>query len=246
MLIINPYIFKQFPEITFGFSTKWGLGKKPPYYFNMSYTVRDNKQSVTENRTSFFNEIGLESEAVAFQKQIHGDGITVVIKGGNCGESDAMVTGKKDIGIAISTADCCAIFIYDPVMEVITGVHSGWRGTAKKILSKVLNFLSDNYDSKPEDLICYLGPSIQQQNYEVGSDVAEQFESTYIKKSAGEYFLDIPQINYDILLNYGVSKHNIQVSQLCSYGYSELLHSYRRDGEKSGRALGVIAMKGKQ
>ena len=41
-------------------------------------------------------------------------------------------------------------------------------------------------------------------------------------------------------------KHNIQVSKLCSYEYSNLLHSYRREGEKSGRAIGVIALKGNQ
>jgi len=46
-----------------------------------------------------------------------------------------------------------------------------------------------------------------------------------------------------MLISEGVKEKNIQVSKLCSYEYANLLHSYRRDGIKSGRALGVIAIK---
>jgi len=68
MLIINPYIFKQFPEITFGFSTKVGLQRKKPYYFNMSYSVGDDPKNITENRESFFNKLGLNTKSVAYQR----------------------------------------------------------------------------------------------------------------------------------------------------------------------------------
>jgi len=244
MLIINPYIFKRFPEITFGFNTKVGLKRKKPYYFNMSSSVGDNPQIITENREKFLNELEVNSESVAYQKQVHGDKISFVNSGGVCGESDAMITDKNNIGLAISSADCCVVFIYDPVNKVIAGVHSGWRGTSKAILEKVLQTLSNEFDSAPGDLICYLSPSITEKNYEVGVEVAEQFDLNYLKQINGKYLLDIPKINEDILLNYGVNPHNIQVSNLCSYEYSSILHSYRRDGKKSGRALGIIAMRG--
>lgn len=243
MLIINPYIFKRFPEITFGFSTRVGLQRKKPYYFNMSYNVGDDSQIVTENREKFFNKLGLNMESVAYQKQVHGDKISFVKSGGACGESDAMITKKNNLGLAVSSADCCVVFIYDPVNKVIAGVHSGWRGTGKVILLKVLQTLSNEFDSAPGDLICYLSPSISETNYEVDVEVAEQFDLNYLKQKNGKYHLDIPKINEEILLNYGVIPHNIQVSNLCSYEYSSILHSYRRDGKKSGRALGVIAMR---
>lgn len=244
MLIINPYIFKQFPEITFGFSTKVGLQRKKPYYFNMSYTVGDNQQKVNENRSAFFKQLGLNAESVAYQKQVHGDYISFVEEGGECGKSDAIISTSKNLGLAISTADCCVIFIYDPVNKVIAGVHAGWRGTSREILLKVLQILSNEFDSAPGDLICYLSPSISDTNYEVGVEVAEQFDLDYLKQKNGKYLLDIPRINKDILLNYGVMPHKFQVSNLCSCEYSSILHSYRRDGKKSGRALGVIAMRG--
>ena len=96
MLIINPYIFKRFPEITFDFSTMVGLKRKKPYYFNMSSSVGDNPQIITENREKFFNELEVNSESVAYQKQVHGNKISFVKAGGACGTSDAMITDKNN------------------------------------------------------------------------------------------------------------------------------------------------------
>ena len=245
-MIINPYIFKQFPEITFGFSTKLGLERGAPYCLNLSYNVGDDFNIVTDNREKFFDQLGLNINTVAYQRQVHGDKISIVKNGGNCGESDAMITTERNLGLALSSADCCTIYIYDPAKSVIAAVHSGWRGTRKKILLKVLGHLSENFSCDPVNLVCYLGPSIQQQNYEVGHEVAEQFDKLYIKENRGKYHLNISGINYDILVNFGVTVNNIQVSKLCSYEYSSILHSYRRDGKHSGRALGVIAMKGNE
>ena len=246
MLVINPYIFKRFPEIIFGFSTKIGMSRKEPYYFNMSHSVGDEKDRVIENRKAFSISIGIDYESVAYQKQVHSDILTVVESSGVCGESDAIITTKKNLGLAIGTADCCGIFIYDPVRSVIAGVHSGWRGTSKKILLKVMQKLSNEFNSKPEDLIFYLAPSISQQNYEVGREVAERFDTKYLKSINNKFLLNIPEINKDILLNFGVKENNIQISGLCSYEYSSILHSYRRDGKLSGRAWGIIAMKGNE
>jgi len=243
MLVIKPHIFSHFPEIVFGFSTKTGMGRKHPYYFNMSYSVGDNKSLVDENRKYFFNSLGLNVQSVAFQKQVHKDNITEVNIAGFCGESDALITDKLNLGLVISSADCPAIFIYDTKSKIIAAVHSGWRGTEKKILKKTVVKLKNDYNSDPGDLICYIGPSISQPNYEVGKEVAESFDDMYIQIKKESYFLDLKKANYDMLISENIPVENIQVSKLCSFGYSDLLHSYRRDGEKSGRASGLIAMK---
>lgn len=208
----------------------------------MSYTVGADERVVTENRKLFFEKLGLKLENTAYQRQVHGDEIQVVTSGGDCGESDAMITTETNLGIAISTADCCAIFIYDPKNNVIAGVHSGWRGTNQKILSKTIMKLKNEFNSNAEHLICYLSPSISQQNYPVGKEVAEKFDSKYLKSKNGKLYLDVARNNYDMLLEQGIKKNNIQASKLCTFEYSEIFHSYRRDGKQSGRALGVIAM----
>lgn len=243
MLIIKPYIFKQFPEIIFGFSTKVGDGEKEPYFFNMSYSVGDNKEIVDDNRKKFFGKLGLDEKMASYQKQVHGDVIRKVESFGNCGESDALITTQKNLGLVISSADCPAIFIYDPVQEIIAAVHSGWRGTEKKILKKTIKQLKENYLSDPSNLVCYIGPSISQKNYEVGEEVASKFDKSFVRVSKNKFYLDLTGANLQMLIDSGVNKNNIQTSRLCTFEYENLLHSYRKYGLESGRALGVIAMK---
>jgi YfiH family protein len=243
MLIIKPFIFRQFPEITFGFSTKIGLDRKGPYFFNLSYSVGDDKILVEDNRKKFFVELGLNENHISYQKQIHSDGIMEVNTSGNCGENDALITSNKNLGLAISSADCPAIFIYDPLKKIIAAVHSGWRGTEKKILKKAVQKLKNDYQCKPDNLVCFIGPAISQRNYEVSDDVALKFDEEFIRRKNNKCYLDLVSANLKMLIEEGIKTYNMQISNLCTYEYNSLLHSYRRDGLKSGRALGVIAMK---
>ena len=158
MFVLKPHIFKKFPELTFGFSTKIGAGRKPPYFFNTSHSVGDDKKNVDENRELLFQYLDLNTQKVAWQRQIHSDIITFVEKGGVCGESDALITNKKELGLAVSVADCTPIFIYDKKNQIISAVHSGWRGTEKKILLKTLEKLQNNFNADSSELIVYIGP----------------------------------------------------------------------------------------
>ena len=191
----------------------------------------------------FLSRLGLSESTVATQNQVHGDTITFVDEGINCGESDAMITNKPNLGLAISSADCPAIFLFDIQNKVIAAVHSGWRGTEKKILLKVLTRLVQDFKSEPNNIVAYIAPSISAKNYEVGEEVASLFDDKYSLKKNLKYLLDLQRINRDLMLNFGLLKRNIQVSSLCSYEMKDLLHSYRRDGINSGRAFGVIAIK---
>lgn len=244
MKIIKSKIFRQFPEIIFGFSTKEGLHRLDPYYFNLSYTVGDNKVRVAENRKYFFDHLGIPEEKTSFQKQIHSDIVKFVESPGMQGESDALITNKPNMGLAITSADCAAIFIYDRDKKVIAAVHAGWRGSANKILKKTLNILKDDFKSVPVDLFVYLGPAISQKYYQVGKEVAVQFNKKYLSRSFFKRFLDIKKINHDFLIEFGIPEEQIEISNLCSYEQIDLFHSYRRDGIKSGRSLGIIALKG--
>lgn len=243
MYILKPYIFNNYPEILFGFSTKISSESISPYYFNLSYSVGDEKNLVDKNRKEFFEAIGLTIETVGYQRQIHSDIVQLIGCGGDNGASDALITSKKNLGLAIAVADCTPIFIYDKKNKVIAAVHSGWQGTESKILLKTLIKLQKEFSSKPGNMIVYIGPSISQINYEVGKEVAEKFDQTFVKPKGDKYLLDVSGINYQILLDFGIPQNQIQKSELCSYEFSTLLHSYRRDGNSSGRSLGVIAIK---
>lgn len=241
MKIIKSKLFEKFPRIKFGFSTKIGLNRKPPYYFNMSKSVNDDPLIVDENRKAFFNEIGINSSSVVFQKQVHGDIVRIVDKPGQYAQSDAMITNKTGLGLAISTADCTPIFVYDKSNKVIAGVHSGWRSTKEKILTKTLIIMNERFKSKPQNLFAYIGPVISQKNYEVGREFEKYFSSRYLVSISEKFLLDLKQANYDMLIDFGIPQQQIEVSNLCTFE-EEYLFSYRRDGKISGRALGVIGL----
>ncbi len=244
MQIIRSALFENIPNIIFGMSTKIGLNREAPFYFNMSMSVGDNEKTVTENRKAFFSKLGLNLGSVVLQKQIHSDIVTLVHDAGKQFESDALITDKPDLGLAISTADCVPVFLYDKSKNVIGAVHSGWRGTAKNITSKTLQLMQKKFGTVPNDLFAFIGPSIAAKNYEVSKEVAQKFDDKYLsKKNNGKYLLDLKMANYDMLINFGIPANQIEVSGLCSFEEKKLLHSYRRDGKKSGRALGIIAMR---
>ena len=69
------------------------------------------------------------------------------------------------------------------------------------------------------------------------------FDQEFVNHQDEKYFLDVSGINYKVLVNFGVPENQIQKSDLCAYEFKSLLHSYRRDGNLSGRSLGVIAIK---
>lgn len=243
MFIIKPYIFNSFPEIVSGVSTKSGLHRHPPYYFNLSFNVNDDIKNVEENRNAFLKSLGIDSKQVAFQNQVHSDIISIVESPGNCGESDALITSCPDVALAVTIADCTPVLIYDKRNKIIAAVHSGWRGAASQIVTKTLMKMNQIFKSDCRDLVAYLGPSISGNNYEVGKDVADLFDKNYILKSGNKTMLDVQAINYNLMIEFGVPENNIQKSCLCTFQFKDLLHSYRRDGDSSGRSLAVIMMR---
>jgi len=242
MKIIRSKIFEKYSEISFAFSTKIGLNREAPFYFNMSKSVGDDNNIVEENRIQFYSSIGLTSSQIAFQKQVHGSEISIVERPGLQGTSDAMITKQKNIGLAISTADCTPIFIYDPVQKIIAAIHSGWRSTKEKIVEKTLQRLSSDFHSNPLDLLVYIGPSISQKNYEVSKEFENHFDKKYLIEKNDKYLLDLKSANADMLIEFGIIRENLEIGELCTYE-SDFLHSYRRDGKISGRAFGVIALR---
>lgn len=243
MLIIRSGLLNKFPEIIFGFSTKIGLKRNAPYFFNTSLSVNDSTETVLKNRAYFYKKLGLNNSSIVTQKQVHGQNIALVKNSGDCGETDALITDKFNLGLAVSSADCPTIFLYDPVKKNIAAVHSGWRGTEKKILLQTLIKLEENFNSSPSNIVAYISPSISRKNYEVGEEVAALFDDKYSIKKKSKHLLDLQSVNKDIMIKFGLINKNIQVSSLCSFEMNNFLHSFRRDGSRSGRSFGIIAMR---
>lgn len=243
LFIDKPKIFAQFPNVVFGFSKKVNNTIEDNFNLNMSLSIGDNEENVVANREKFFNSIGLTSKNVVIQKQTQSNTVNIIEKFEDNLEGDALITKTKNLGLAISTADCTNIYLYDPKENIIAAVHSGWMGTEKKILEKTLKILINQFNVSPKNIYAYFGPSICQLNYEVGSDFSSKFQKKHFIEKRDRLFLDLKEANKDMLTQIGVPLPQIEISKICSFE-NKNFHSYRRDKNKSGRALGIISLKG--
>lgn len=241
-MILNSSLFMQFDKLRFGFSTKLFNYKNSPFYSNMSFEIGDDNQKVLSNRQTFAKSLEIDLTKVTYQHQIHSDIITYVYQPMFIGDSDAMYTDKKNIALTASSADCNTIYLYDFKEDIIAAIHSGWRGTQKKIVMKTLIKMKEKFNCLAENIIAYLAPAISVYNYEIGREVSVLFDDKFVKKYRNKFYLDVTSCNYKMLLDFGIPKRQIQKSNLCSFENVDLFHSYRRDKENSGRAWGLIYM----
>jgi polyphenol oxidase len=222
-------------------TTKAGLTS--PYYFNMSYSVKDDPEKVSKNREIFFNSIGILEDRIAFPKQTHSDNILVISEPGIYPDCDGLITKEADLHLSISIADCVPIYILDKENRFIGLIHSGWKGTSKKILSKAIEIFLNDFKSKEEDLMVFLGPSASKCCYEVGSETAEYFGPEVLtRKDEIHFYLDLKKDNYNQLKKYNIPDQNIEISEYCTICTPMLFHSFRRDGENSGRMMAIFGL----
>jgi copper oxidase (laccase) domain-containing protein len=91
-------------------------------------------------------------------------------------------------------------------------------------------------------MLAYIGPSVAACCYEVGKEVSVMFTNKVVTYSGKKTFLDLKKENISQVKQLGVLASNIEVSTSCTVCEKELFHSFRRDGQKTGRMMAVICM----
>lgn len=239
--------------IKHGFSTRLGGVSKGMFAsMNLSYHRGDQKESVDENYRRMGQAIGFTLDQRVFSNQIHKTDIKIVTKK-DCGKvmtgMDGLMTDEKEICLVTSYADCVPLFFYDPVTEVIASSHSGWRGTVNRMGRKTVTKMQEVYGCHPENIIAAIGPSICRECYEISEDVALQFRAEFpdqwyrqfmIEKGNGKYQLDLWKVNELILLEAGIKKEHLDVTDLCTCCNHKFLFSHRASKGKRGNLAGFI------
>jgi len=242
--LIRSTLFGKFPELSFAMSTRNGGVSPEPLGMNLSFNVGDEQENVRRNRSIFFGAVGIGPERVVYSGQIHSDIVQEAEGPGKLESCDALTTNRRDLYLAISVADCIPIFLYDPVAKCVAAVHSGWRGTEQAIVAKAIREMSARYGTNARDLVALIGPGASVCCYEVGEDVAKRFPPEIVDRSNGtQPRLDLKRRNGDLLIDMGVKASNIETSADCTIVGKDRYHSFRRDGNMSGRMLGVIGLK---
>ena len=185
-------------------------------------------------------------------RQCHSDRIHIISRKPNAPlEGDAMISSLPGLLLIIKTADCLPVLMVDPQRKIIAAAHCGWRGTAARLLAKVVLTLIDVFGSQPLDLKVAFGPCISPQCYEVGEDVRQVFGQARFSlnedlfrphpEKAGRFLLDLRLANRTQLLAAGVKPENIEEIDICPHCQADFT-SWRRDKNSAGRLLNFISL----
>lgn len=243
--ILKSEIFNKYKNLIFGFSTSQGGISELPYGLNLGLNTGDKKENVEKNRKIFFSNLKIPYERINFQRQIHSDIVKYIDNPGFSGECDAVWTDKKDIYLTVSVADCASVFLYEPNLEIIAGIHSGWKGTSLNITKKTIRDIQSKYPNEKLKFEVFLPPCISQKNFEVDKDVADLFENEFkiYDANKNKYFIDLKSKVISQIKSCDVEILNLESENLCTFENKEFLHSYRRDRNNSGRMYGIIGIK---
>ena len=226
-----------------------------PYSFSLALHTAEKSSSIILNRHALAKIWNNENLNFIVANQTHSDNIYTITKHDTRGwesledtieDCDALITNQADIVLTILTADCVPILLFDPVQNTIAAIHAGWKGSKLEIVKKTVDKMSQVFDSKPQDIIAGIGPSIGACCYEVGKDVADYFSHiphAYIPKH-DKYMLDLPYINKQQLLHAGLEEQHIEMSNICTACEVDRFFSYRKENGCSGRFMSMIAIKG--
>lgn len=242
-------LLNSFPNLTHCFSTKNGGVSSGVYSsLNLAFHVEDDAELVNKNHTLLADTLNYDKNRLIHMKQIHSHIVHIVTPDDdfkNPPTCDALITDKIDTPLMVMVADCSPILFYDDVKKVIAVAHAGRAGAFKNIVNNVIESLKSNYGSNAEDIFVTIGVSIGECCYEVGPEIyaeAKELNLAYsLSKLENSYYLNVSKILKKQLLNSGVKKENIEISEECSCCQNNNYFSYRANGI-TGRFAGVIKL----
>lgn len=182
---------------------------------------------------------------LATVRQIHSDVVVVAEHSGCLAEGDALITNRPGITLSIRTADCLPILMADRRTHAVAAVHAGWRGVSLGIVPKTVRALADRFGTMPEDLIVAIGPGIGACCFEVGPEVAVQFQQWFPERNdlSGKTKVDLVETIIRQLRRNDGTVGLFATADLCTVCDTDLFHSYRRDRERAGRMITTIRIR---
>jgi YfiH family protein len=220
------------PGLVHGFSTI-ALG-------TMGLTQAPDPEAVMASRRQFARALDIDAEPLTVAGAVHGANVARIDEHQDVVRGvDALVTDRRGVALFATYADCYPIVLWDPEHRCVALAHAGWRGTVARVGPAAVKALRAEYGSSPERMKAGIGPGICGRCYEVGEEVASQFDAQYVRKGEGDRFLlDLAAANRAQLEAEGVGE--VHVLGLCTKE-TDYLPSHRRspDGTRFGAIVAL-------
>lgn len=263
----NGVIYLAFPAldeagfVSHAFSTRHGGVSEGVYStMNFSFTRNDDPEHVRENYRRMASILGTDMEKMVLSYQTHTTNVRKVtmedagkgiVKERDYRDVDGLITNIPGITLVTFYADCVPLYFADPVHKAIGLSHSGWRGTVHRMGRATLEAMHREYGTDPADVIACIGPSICQDCFEVGPEVAAEFtesfkvqyqDELFYRKPNGKYQVDLWRANQIVLLEAGIPKEQIHTTDLCTKCNPKHLFSHRIMGTERGNLAAFLAI----
>jgi len=190
---------------------------------------------VMERWSRLRDELRSGGPRLATANQVHGDRVLVHH---DCwtgwlraDDADGHASMTRGTALAVTVADCVPVFIAHP-SGGISLLHSGWKGTAARIVEQGIRKLVESGFAAAE-LLVHTGPSICGTCYEVSPDVYQRLTG---KSPARPTPVDLRALIADHARAAGV--RNISTSASCTRCNNDRFYSHRAGD--AGRQLGVM------
>ncbi|MCL2562605.1 MAG: peptidoglycan editing factor PgeF [Oscillospiraceae bacterium] len=224
---------------------------------NLGQNREDDAVAVAENYDRVTAVLGTSKERLVFSRQVHGDVIRTVGETDCLGdvfrpithEADGLVTAEPDVTLAVFTADCIPILLWDAGTGAVGAVHAGWRSTVSDIAGKaVARLIALGADTA--DIRVAIGPGIGLCCFETGAEVPSAVravlgagaEDCIRGTDNGKSMVDLKAVNRRLLIRAGVLPERISVAAACTMCEHETFWSHRVTGGVRGSQAAMIRM----
>lgn len=248
------YLVSEGIEVPHCFTTRYG-GVSSGYLDSLNIGIHrgDNWDNVLKNYQILGDALGFDPKKIVLSHQTHSDIIHRVtaadagagLYGPELAECDALITNVPGMALAVFTADCTPISLYDCVTGAVGAVHAGWRGTVAAIAAKTVEAMTDAFGTRPENIRAAIGPNIGQCCFETHEDVPgalwDAFGSEvsgFIRQSGDKFYVNLKAVNEMILRRAGV--YQIDVSSHCTACENQRFWSHRITGGLRGSQGAII------
>jgi len=144
-LIISKKLLNQ-KKISHGFFNRNG-GKSVGIFksLNCGLGSKDKRNKVNANLKIVKYKIDKTSKNIFLLNQIHSKKFIYINKNSKIYrkkiKADAIITDQAKLPIAVLSADCVPILLYDKKKQMIAAIHAGWKGALKGIINSVIKFM---------------------------------------------------------------------------------------------------------